>query len=573
MCGIFGVITKDSKEELIKNEEFEKRFNMIAHRGPDKSNIININKNDVQFKLGFHRLAIVGMNSKNDQPFNDGSTIVLCNGEIYNHKDLIKKYNLKCNSDSDCEVILHLYNMFGIDKTMKLLDGEFALAIIDLKNNKTFLARDPFGVRPLFSNLDIRKIIGEEFSEQSSFHYNRMHDFCGTLVFSSEGKPDKRLVQVLPACYYTITQNSYFITNYFVYPKPNPFLFKRNESVQNNIRKKIVSLLTSAIEKRLYADRNLGFFLSGGLDSSLVLSIAMKLFNENGTDKYKIKYPIDVFSIGLQDSTDVKNAIKVVNFLKQKYGDHTIKHHVKYYTIEEGLKAISETIYYLESYDQTTVRASTPMYLLSKYIRENTNVKVLLSGEGSDELFGGYLYFLYAPSASDFDSECRKLLSRLYLYDNLRADRTVASQGMELRVPFLDIKLTEFVLGLHYLLRVPPTDNKIEKWIVRDAFNTDYLPKDILWAQKQAFSDGVGYSWKDAIKELAESNPYQCEYLTNPPKTPEEKMYRRIFEYYYPDRGHVIPEMWLPNQKWINTNGESSATTLKVHNNNIISKL
>jgi asparagine synthase (glutamine-hydrolysing) len=542
MCGICGIITKNVCEDLTYHNIFTTRAKTIKYRGPDRSNYLSIKKDSNIIKCCFHRLCIVGPDPFGDQPFIKDNVFVFCNGEIYNYKELIALFDIKCKSESDCEVILHLYLNIGFYNMIHRLRGEFAIVIIDLKSKLIYMSRDPFGIRPLFS------------------YTNK-----NTIIFASEGKFDSRLVQITPATVYRITLlDSGYITDertYYMFPAIS--IIKMNHDVYNTIQKTFVN----AVYKRLHADRNIGFFLSGGLDSSLVLSIAMTS---------KLKYPVNVFSIGLSDSTDITRAKIVVDYLKSKYGSESINHHIITYTVEEGISKIPQVIYHLESYDQTTVRASTPMFILSEYISTHTDVRVLLSGEGADELLGGYLYFSYAPTAKEFDKECKKRLSKLYLYDNLRADRTTAAFGLELRLPFLDQDYVDIILSLYYGIRMP-NNKQIEKFLMRHTFE-GYLPHEILWAQKQAFSDGVGYSWKNSIKLWATdliktSDKYNQEYEINPPNTPEEKVYRYIFEQYYSNRGHLIPEMWLPNQEWINTNGESSATVLNVHHNNILSKL
>jgi len=564
MCGIFGIISRNPREECLYEDVFNMKFNTLKHRGPDRSRTRKFKHKLVHYYLGFHRLAIVGPTEAGDQPFVHENCIVICNGEIYNYKDLIREHKLNCKSQSDCEVILHLYRKYGFEKTMELLRGEYALVLIDLTNEQLFFVRDHSGVRPLF-----------------------MHVNDETIIFSSEAKADDRLIQLNPNMYYnhdlSIINRGKFVER-CMYPKPIRFHGKKYQEVESIMNKEININFTRAVERRLYADRNIGFFLSGGLDSSLVLGVAMKLIADNPC-KYKIIYPINVFSIGFHDSTDVKNAKIVVDFLLKKYGKYSIKHHIVTYNLDDGIKMIPETIQCLESYDTTTIRASTLMYCLAKYVSNNTNIKVLLSGEGSDELLGGYLYFHYSPSPEEFDKENRKLLSRLHLYDNLRADRCVAANGLELRVPFLDEDFVNCILSYSPLVRTPPGifnkyerkgyNTKIEKYILRNAFNTDnIIPRSILWSQKQAFSDGVGYSWRNYIKTYTDKLELkEIKYNINPPQNNEEKYYRQIFEQLYPNRGRLIPEMWLPNKQWVDTGSESSATVLKFHEKNLNSKL
>lgn len=534
MCGIFGI----ASAECINNESANDMFYQIKHRGPERSKTVQFPYDGVNYFIGFHRLSITGTDTHCNQPFDDNVYIVVCNGEIYNYKHLVNEHDLKLSTTSDCEVILHLYKKYGIRKTVDLLDGEFAFAIFDLVKNVVHLVRDSYGVRPLFSNI---------------YHMKK------ELIFASEAKCHPSLRQCVPGYIYSVNLKHFTATSY----QYHKYALTMSSPLHYTM---IYKLLVDSVHKRLHANQNIGFFLSGGLDSSLVLGIALHLINKK--NDYKFAYPVQVFSIGTHDSTDIKASIRVVEFLKKKYGKHVIKHHIVKYTLDEGIAVIPNVIKCLESYDQTTVRASTPMYLLSRYVSQKTNVKVLLSGEGSDELFGGYLYFLYAPYPLAFDLECKKLLSELYLYDNLRADRTVSYFGLELRVPFLDKDLTTYVLSISPEYRMPQK-NQMEKYVLRKSFeHEDIIPYDILFAQKQAFSDGVGYSWKNYIKEYANKHysHVECKYDTNSPKTSEEVMYRTIFEKYYADRGFLTPKMWLPNKDWIDTKGESSATALSVHN-------
>jgi len=395
-------------------------------------------------------------------------------------------------------------------------------------------------------------------------------------------KANPGVEQIVPRTVYEYDLASEFLHTYEYYTLP---VYKEQDSCWlSNLR----VFFDGAVRRRItVGDREIGFLLSGGLDSSLVLSVAMKYFFE----EEKRTQPVQAFSFGFhEDAPDLINARKVATFLQNKYGKDKLIHHIVICSIEEGLDAIPKVIKQLESYDTTTVRASTPMYLLSKYISQKTNVKVILSGEGADELLGGYLYFHYAPNQEAFVDETRKLLNNLHFYDTLRADRMTAAWGLELRVPFLDMNFVGYVCMFTDIAYSHNTKS-IEKQIMRMAYADNYLPKDVLNAQKNAFSDAVGYDWKKRVRDYANialamlapptpasrHNPLQASFgvvfvgdlnqLHNPPIHPEEFWFRYLFETFYPGCGEWIPKMWLPN--WVDTKGESSATALNVHNHSI----
>lgn len=492
-------------------------FNNIKHRGPDSTNIKIING----IQMGFHRLSITGLDD-GEQPFHKNNVYVMCNGEIYNYKNLISNFSLEMKTNSDCEVILHLYLLGGIE-LLNSLRGEYAFVIADLNTKSVFFGRDFFGVRPLF------------FCDNGNY-----------LTLSSElkGLPEKG-EQVSPGFIfeYNITSKSTQIHK-IRFPSGHTIKYRLEESVRIRIPEEVPY----------------GFLLSGGLDSSLVLSIASRYI-----DRDEI---IHVFTIGFsEDAPDVINAKKVIEYLKQIYGDRYV-HHVYIPTVKDGIDAIPNVIKSIETYDTTTVRASTPMWLMAKYIREYTNIKVILTGEGSDELCGGYLYFHYAPSKLDFDNERISLLCDINHFDGLRADRTLSAFGLECRVPFLDNTVASAILSSDEFYTTMK-ETKIEKYKLRKIFE-GYLPEELLWRTKEAFSDAVSSIWKEELKKYAEFyienlplSLLQKKYKHLPPQTPEEIWYRTVFESYYPNQGYILPHLWLP--KWVNTNREPSATVLKIH--------
>ena len=441
------------------------------------------------------------------QPFVGKGTMLVCNGEIYNHESFARP---EYNSRSDCECIAPLVQKVGILEASKLLRGEFAFCYTDGAN--VMASRDPLGVRPLF--------------------YTRYND---GIAFASEVKALSQFgtrVDIFPPGHVYSSETDTFVCYY-------PYEWDMKEIFSEAVRIRVE-----------HTDRNIGFLLSGGLDSSLVTAIANKF----------VSGPIKTFSVGIEDSPDVLAARKVATYLGT---DHTEFR----FDVEEGLRNIENVIWSLESYDTTTVRASVPMWLLSKFISDTTDCKVILSGEGSDELFGGYLYFHYAPGVEEFTEENRRRLKLIHQFDGLRADRCISAHGLELRVPFLDVKVVEAGMIMDQTLKTPR--DGIEKWYLRKAFE-GFLPDEILWRQKNGMSDAVGYAWVKAVKAHAESTVSDEEFGDikvragdhNVPLTKEEALYRKIFwKLFGSHQDHLISEIWRP--KWTNQT-DPSATQLSV---------
>lgn len=549
MCGIWAVFGSD--EDVSKQCDACHR---IGHRGPDAFRIENINhfKNSC---LGFHRLAIVD-DMKGMQPmrlYTHPQLWLIYNGEIYNHKKLDEIYKLKVSTDCDGEPLIHLYHLMGAEQMAAQLDGVFAFCILDTANKKVILGRDTFGVRPLFrlytkkdgflavcseakGLFGLSHSLSDDEANMEPFPPGHVEvydlDDKGKAVFNSRtlfNSPGKTPV------YETIVS-------------PDP-----TKDIKENIRR----LFEAAVQKRLMADRRIGCLLSGGLDSSLVAALLVKLTKEMGNTKY----PIQTFAIGMKGSTDLIAAKKMADHLKTE-------HHEIIFTPEEGFKAIPDVVKHLESYDITTVRASVGMYLISKYIKQKTDSTVILSGEGSDELAQGYIYFHHAPNAQDADEESQRLLKDLHLYDVLRSDRTTAAHGLEIRVPFLDHRFTSYYLSLPPELRQPK--DGIEKYLLRSAFDgTGLLPDSILWRPKEAFSDGVSSmekSWYQVIQDFCDVEIRDDElekakdlYPHNTPETKEALYYRKLFEKKYPNKAKWIPYFWMP--RW-STSKDPSARTL-----------
>lgn len=504
MCSIIGLSKCDDFEKI------KKSFEKSNSRGPDGTSYYNANS----ALLGFKRLAIMGLNEFGMQPFSYDDKVLVCNGEIYGFRDikieLLKKgYSFK--SDSDCEILLPLFKEFGFEMFSKL-DAEFALIIYDKKEDKIIAARDPLGIRPLY------------------YGKSKSND---TYIFASEPKILVDLVEDIfpfPPGYYFDGEK--FIQYSFITD------VESKHTRMRDVEKNIHSLLVEGVRKRLDSDAPIGFLLSGGLDSSLVCSIATKI----------LKKPIETFAIGMEkDAIDLKYAKEVADYLKTN-------HHEVIITRDDVISSLEEVIYNLATYDITTIRASVGMYLLCKYIHENTDIKVLLTGEISDELFG-YKYTDYAPNPEEFQKESKKRIGEIHMYDVLRADRCISSNSLEARVPFGDLAFVKYVMEIDPKIKMNRYNKG--KYLLRKAFEGDYLPKDILYREKAAFSDAVGHSLVEDIKEFAEDYYTDEEFEINrkkytfaQPFTKESLMYREIFEKYYPGQAHMIKDFWMPNKSW-----------------------
>lgn len=503
MCGIFSYIgNKYSDEELVKYA------NKIMHRGPDSTNHKRINE---KIFFTFHRLAINGLNPESDQPFFSNGVYVICNGEIFNYKELIIENKLQnvYKSKSDCEIILHLYLLYGIEKTCKYLDGEFAFIIYDSNYDILHVARDHLGIRSLFMAID--------------------NDY--ELCFCSEMKgipPMKWIDQFPPAHYWS--SNSYEFKMFYTFK--NAFLMDDENQIIENIR----ILFTKAVEKRLMSDRKLACLLSGGLDSTTVSAIV--------ASKYE-PYTLNTYSIGLKGSIDLYYAEIAANYFKTNHTAIEL-------TNDQFLDAIENTIIQIESYDTTTVRASVGNYLVSLYIKNNSNDTVIFCGDVSDEIFASYRGFYYAPNNSDLYAENAKMLKNIHYFDVLRSDKSIAGAGLEARVPFSD---KDF---LSYCMSISPkykrfSKDRMEKYLFRKAFE-HLLPKELVWRVKTAFSDGVSNEekpWYQIVKEYMDTKftdeefeKEKLKYSYNMPYDKESLYYRTIFEKYYPNSSHVIPYFW-----------------------------
>ena len=517
MCGLLFWSKNEKINDKDVKELFQKELNKLNHRGPDNQTILDYSA----FLMGFNRLSIMDLSNDGNQPFKlDNNVTLMCNGEIYNYKELKSKTEFDYQSDSDCEVLLPLFlKNRSIREVSESLDGEYAIVFYDHQKNKVLASRDPIGIRPLF--------IGENNE--------------GKVCFSSEAKAlltycKPESVKLFPPGHYYEDGN---IIPYKELYERQDYHNLSTQEVYDGINK----TLTEGVKKRLNADAKVGYLLSGGLDSSLVCAIAQKF-----SDK-----PIKTFAVGIdKNPIDTKYAKIVADYIGS---DHT----EVLFTEKDILDSLKDVIWHLESWDITTIRASIGMFLVCKHIHENTDIKVLLTGEVSDEIFG-YKYTDFAPSEEEFQKEAEKRLKELHFYDVLRADRCIASQSLEARVPFSDQDFVRFVMNINPKHKVNTTG--IGKYLLRKSFEKDkLLPDEILFREKAAFSDAVGHRSVDYLKELAEKKYSDKEfedkvskYKTNKPITKEALMYREIFDSFFLEFEHIIPSIWMPNKEWDNCN-------------------
>lgn len=507
MCGIVCTFNIKQPIEVLRPQVLQ-MSKTIRHRGPDWSGIFS-NDNAV---LAHERLAIVDPRSGKQPLYSkDGKLVLAVNGEIYNHREIRKQFEGKYEflTQSDCEVILALYREKG-PAFLEDLNGIFAFALYDIENNRFLIGRDHIGIIPLYQGWDKdgAYYVASELKALEGY-CEKIEEFLpGQYYYSPDGKPSQ-----------------WYSRDWMEYEN-----VKDNQSSVAELRK----ALEDAVERQLMSDVPYGVLLSGGLDSSIISAVAKKFAArriESGNTEDAWWPQLHSFAIGLEGSPDLAAARKVAEHIGSV-------HHEINFTVQEGLDAIRDVIYHIETYDVTTVRASTPMYLLSRYIK-SMGVKMVLSGEGADEIFGGYLYFHKAPNAEEFHKETVRKLSKLHLYDCLRANKSLASWGVEGRVPFLDKEFMDVAMRLNPADKMAG-NGKIEKHILRQAFE-DYLPSEIAWRQKEQFSDGVGYNWIDTLKEIASEKvtDEQMENVANrfpiqPPMTKEEYHYRSIYSELFP---------------------------------------
>ena len=525
MCGIVGIFNVKEQSQSLRQKAL-KMSRKIRHRGPDWSGIYC----GGSAILAHERLSIVDPESGGQPLYSpDRKQVLAVNGEIYNHQEIRRKYagQYEFQTGSDCEVILALYRDKGID-FLEDLNGIFAFALYDEDNDEFLIARDPIGVIPLYIGFDSdgKVYVASELKALEGFcdHYEPF--LPGHYLTNIEHSPLNIEPYDGQKTMETNVQCSMF--NVQCYYKRD---WMRYDAVKDNPAsvEAIHDALTAAVKRQLMSDVPYGVLLSGGLDSSVISAIAEKFSEHRIEDDSKTKayWPrLHSFAVGLKGAPDLAKARMVAEHIG------TVHHEINY-TIQEGLDAIRDVIYYIETYDVTTVRASTPMYLLARVIK-SMGIKMVLSGEGADEIFGGYLYFHKAPSARDFHEETVRKLSKLHLYDCLRANKSLSAWGVEGRVPFLDKEFLDVAMRTNPEAKMCP-GSTMEKKIVREAF-ADMLPAEVAWRQKEQFSDGVGYSWIDTLKQITaeavtdEQMAHAAErFPINPPKNKEEYYYRSIF--------------------------------------------
>ena len=583
MCGIFALLNNSNIPiEFIKNE-IEKGKN----RGPDNSQYLKLFDNNSIW--GFHRLAINGLNDTSNQPFNIDNIMLICNGEIYNYKELYKFMNIKPKTGSDCEVIIYLYLNYGIEQTLKMLDGVFAFILYDTIERKCFVARDPYGVRPLYhlrnNNVENYNHIGfaselKCLADIAVYNYgmymnmNKIEQFTpGT--FSVLSLLDNNIWD------YEREYVPYFIPSFY-YPIKT---LNNNYWGNNVIRKTIQDSLLSAVEKRcLNTERPIACLLSGGLDSSLIAALVNRFYKMNNYTTI-----LETYSIGLEGSVDLKYAKIVAEYLGTKHTEVIV-------TEDEMFKAIPEVIYAIESFDTTTIRASIGNYLVGKYISKHSEAKVIFNGDGADELCGGYLYMSNCPDCIEFDKETMRLLKDIHTFDVLRSDKCISSNGLEPRTPYLDKTFVNSYLSISPDVRFQ-TNKQIEKFLIRDTFaipnfrpfeddlEKQILPNEVLWRKKEAFSDGVtghGRSLYQILQEkiaaklnqpiiiidINDKNEEICENDKNEENCikyeanidTEKKYYKDLFfdMYHQTLCEEIIPYYWMP--KYTNASDPSART-------------
>jgi asparagine synthase (glutamine-hydrolysing) len=600
MCGILTILNNNNNNnnnKKVDEETVKKAFELGKSRGPEGSTI----KSETNAWFGFHRLAINGLTAESDQPLVIDNIMLLCNGEIYNYKELYTHVDDKPATSSDCEIIIHLYKKYGIEKTLDVLNGEFAFVLYDMryspdkKDTYMYIARDPLGVRPLYisySDADSIIAIASELKILSLLLKNadKITPFSpGTFqILSKSHELSQNSWRLQTSKRYFNVNNDFShansVTTFVFNTEHTRSLYEANVSIKNRLdndkdkdkddnkkklamyemyKQAICKKLNEAVKLRVVGttERPVACLLSGGLDSSLIAALTRKYYNG----------VLETFSIGMKGSEDLKKAQIVANHIGSVHTEVVV-------TKDELFDAIPEVIRAIESYDTTTVRASVGNYLLGKYISKNSKAKVIMNGDGSDELTGGYIYFLKSPNSMSFDGECRRLLNDIHYFDVLRSDKSISSHGLEPRTAFLDTEFVKYYLGIPAEFRNPLERGiRVEKLLLREAFDTfepELLPTEILWRKKEAFSDGVSGndgSWYKIITDKINNLQFQTDNkvvelektIINPPKTEEQMYYRRIYEDSYPNRENAIPYLWMP--KFVDGATDPSARTLDIY--------
>lgn len=607
MCGIFLLLDNSEHVNVLKQQEnvVVNSFNKGKHRGPEYSTLRNVM---IKATMGFHRLAINGLDDISHQPILYKDIVLICNGEIYNFKELYKLMNVKPTTNSDCEVIIHLYLKYGIQQTLQMLDGVFSFCLIDYRiqdeYSKVFIARDPYGVRPLYmmkpTYHGLKTVESENSCNNSKFVFaSELKMIYDIFKKNNEAykKPAFIIKQFTPGTYSLLTMKHTVSPNWVLKKDNVRYNTLSFDSCFTNFYQpdkkfyiqKIREYMVNAVYKRCATtERPIACLLSGGLDSSLIAALVNRFCKSNNMKQ------LETYSIGMIGSEDLKYAKIVADYLGTKHTQIEL-------TEKDFIDAIPHVIYDIESYDTTTVRASIGNWLIGKYISENSDAKVIFNGDGSDELLGGYLYIKKSPDPIEFDKECKRLIENIYLFDVLRSDKCISSHGLEPRTPFLDRKWVQFYFSIPLEYRFDFIEKKnVEKILIREAFSSEsqkleglepLLPDSVLWRRKEAFSDGVSkksrslneivgefaknFIEKNIISELDfASNQTEYFKLANlhssmhqvknhlVPSTAEQFYYRFLFEKYYTGVGHVLPYFWMP--KFIQCE-DPSARTLSVY--------
>lgn len=522
MCGIWALIGGAS----LTSEQIQANIDALRGRGPEQSALVDL----VGTILGFTRLAINGLTSDGDQPMNYKDISWVCNGEIYNYKDLAARHDIAlAATSSDCQILGPLYERYADDLPtfFRALDGVFALVLVDRERGRVIVGRDPYGVRPLyFGRVDFGYMYASEMkalagaTEVAAFK-------PGTYAVHEGGR-------VSMMTYHTV-----------------PFLKVPSLADQECAERCLAEALEVAVKKRMLTERPVAALLSGGIDSSLVAALVAKELRAAGAP------PLKTFSIGFAGSEDLRYARMVAAWIGSE-------HHEIVATPDEFFEAIPEVIRAIESYDTTTVRASVGNYLVSKAIRERSDCKVVFNGDGSDEVFGSYMYFYAAPTDEAFEAESARLLEDIHMFDVLRSDRSISSHGLEPRTPFLDKQFVATARAVATSLRRPITGERCEKWILRRAFaDSGLLPNDVLWRKKEAFSDGVSGPQKLWYQEIHERAPV---FAGETPAEAERAYYKALAIKYYGSNAHVnVPYRWMP--RWVQAT-DPSARTLRQYSTN-----
>jgi len=573
MCGIFTLLNSnyENDDEVFEYDVILNQFMKGKNRGPEYS---IIETNYLQMILGFHRLAINGLNEESNQPLVFEDVVLICNGEIYNYKSLYKQMVSKPSTDSDCEVIIHLYIKYGIEQTLVMLDGVYSFVLFDFRINDdiinhVYIARDPFGVRPLYKLYNINDNYGlfnlygfaselkclEHFYNENPHHYHIQQFEPGTYSVFQFGSKVKSKWEPI------INNKTYFLPT-FPHSKLVHDVFDLKQETFFSISK----YLNSAIIKRCNTtERPVACLLSGGLDSSLIAALVANYFRKKGKQ-------IETYSIGLENSEDIKYARIVADYIGSKHTEIIV-------TEDDMFNAIPEEKKFIEIIDNNNDIIKIDNYLIGKYIAANSQAKVIFNGDGSDELFGGYLYMHQCPDDIEFDKETRRLLKDIHLFDVLRSDKSISSNGLEPRTPFLDKTFVNCVLSIPSYFRNHNNFGKSEKYLLRESFDRmnfiDYswrqiLPDEILLRRKEAFSDGVSSKGRSLLEILQEfiakhyndMNPNSE--LYKPSIELEKQYYKSIFDKEFPNCQHILPYFWMP--KYTNAT-DPSARTLEFYSN------